>query len=245
MTYKALLALAFPLAALPARAFSLQDGIDGTRDLIAELAKGGNVMWALLVLSIIALAYTLERILRLKRERFVPKGFAEKADALWKAGQYDELLAFCAASDSILARTVRWIVDHREASFQDVKTIAEDIAGSELRLHFRRAHPLAVVGAIAPLLGLLGTVLGMIGAFQNFRLLGETGDPSIFAGDISKAMITTAGGLVITVPCLGLYHYFKSRANAFGDVLEATIRELTVEWFVRKPAKTGSVEAAR
>ncbi len=121
MTKKALLAFALPLSALPARAFSLQDGLTGTRDVIAELAKGGNVMWGLLVLSIIALAYTLERILRLKRERFAPKGFAEKADALWKAGQYDELLACCAASDSILARTVRWIVDHREASFQDVK----------------------------------------------------------------------------------------------------------------------------
>ncbi|MCC5847690.1 MAG: MotA/TolQ/ExbB proton channel family protein [Verrucomicrobia bacterium] len=210
--------------------------VEGFQNLMDELAKGGNVMWGLLVLSIIALAFTLERLLRLRRDRIVPKGFSEEANALWHKGQYDEVLSLCNQSDSILARTVHTLVDHREAGFADVKMISEDIAASELRLHFRRAQPLAVVGGLAPLIGLLGTVLGMIGAFQNFRLLGETGDPSIFAGDISKAMITTATGLVITVPCLGLFHYFKSRTNSFGDLLEAQLRDLTVEWFVRKKA---------
>lgn len=238
-------ALAVLVPASSARADGLVEGFQFVMD---ELAKGGNVMWALAALSIGALAFTLERIIRLRRRRIMPTGFVQDARMLWKQGKHKELTDLCKRYDSIMARVVRVIQDYRGGRFEDVKSAAEDVATSELRIHFRRTQPLLVVGTLAPLVGLLGTVIGMIGAFRNFQLLGETGDPSIFAGDISMAMITTATGLVIAVPTLALYHFFRGRANSFGDALETQIRVLTMEWFLhdngrgRAPAGGGDAD---
>ncbi len=226
---------------VPASTARAEGGLmEGIEFVVGELAQGGNVMWFLLALSIAALAFTLERLIRLRRHRIMPRGFAEDARMLWKQGRHQELTQLCKRRDSILARVVRVVQDYRNGRFEDVKAAAEDVATSELRIHFRRTQPLMVVGTLAPLVGLLGTVIGMIGAFRNFRLLGETGDPSIFAGDISKAMITTATGLVIAVPTLALYHFFRGRANSFGDALETQIRVLTMEWFIHDNGNAGS-----
>ena len=87
-----------------------------------------------------------------------------------------------------------------------------------------------MAATIAPLLGLPGTVSGMIGAFAKFRLLGETGDPTVFAGDISKALITTEAGLVVAIPALALWHYFRNRTNTYADELESNLQELLVDF---------------
>ena len=226
-------ALAVSAAAVPVQAQGLGNEIT---HVFNELRAGGNIMWVLLALSIVALAYALERTLRLRRDRVVPKGLADEARALWAEGRHDDILTLCQRRDSVLARVIKILLEFRGSPVQEVKTVADDVGTGELRIHFRRAHPLAVIATLAPLLGLLGTVIGMITAFQDFRLLGETGDPSVFAGAISKALITTATGLVVAVPCLGLYHFFKSKANGFGDTLEAEIRELLMDWYMRKGA---------
>lgn len=220
--------LALALSARQAWAFDVGTG---ARELWDDYNKGGATMHFILALSILAIAFAIERALRLTRGRIIGKGLADKARALWSEGRFDDLVKLCADYDTTLAHVIRTIVKHRAGSLADIKTIADDRATIELRVHYRRLLPLTVAATLAPLLGLFGTVAGMIGAFRNFRLLGETGDPSVFAGDISLALITTAAGLIVAMPALALFHYFKSRTNAYADELEATIAELTVEWF--------------
>jgi biopolymer transport protein ExbB len=197
-----------------------------------EWEKGGGTMWYLLALSIAGMAFALERVVRLRRSKIVPKGFAVQVTELWKAGQRKEIRALCEKDSSVLAETVAYIVRHRKRSVAEVSTGVGEIAVRELRPHTRAIYPLLVISTLAPLLGLFGTVVGLMEAFENFRLLGETGDPSIFAGSISKALITTIVGLAIAMPALGAYHYFKTKTNKLADLLETEVSDLVEEWLV-------------
>jgi biopolymer transport protein ExbB len=123
------------------------------------------------------------------------------------------------------------MVDHRKASHADISVIAGDLASREMRQHLLRAYPLAVVATISPLLGLFGTVYGMIGAFESVALAGEMGDPSVMAGDISYALITTALGLVIAVPALAVYHFLRIRTRLLSLSLEEQASHLMSRWF--------------
>ena len=194
--------------------------------------KGGGTMWWLLALSVAGMAFALERVVRLRRSKIVPKGFAAQVTPLWKAEQRKEIRALCDEDRSVFAEIVAYIVRHRKRSVSDISAGAGEIAVRELRPHYRAIYPLLIISTLAPLLGLFGTVVGLMEAFENFRLLGETGDPSIFAGSISKALITTIVGLAIAMPALAMYHYFKTKTNKLSDLLETEVSDLVDEWLV-------------
>jgi biopolymer transport protein ExbB len=193
---------------------------------------GGNTMWFILLCSIIGVAFTIERLIRMRRARIVPHKLAEQARALWKEGKYEEIIALCDANESILARAIKRLVRHRRVPMADVRSIVGDAVSAEISLYYRRIHPISVAAMVAPLLGLFGTVSGMITAFRQFRALGETGDPGVFAGAISVALITTQAGLIVAVPALAVSHYFRNRTNAYVDELDGIVQELLLEWYL-------------
>lgn len=195
-----------------------------------EWEKGGGTMWWLLALSIAALAFALERAVHLRRSRIVPKRLRATVNELWKAGKTADIRAACERDRSILAEIVSYVVRHRKRPAAEVSAGAGEAAVRLLRPHNRRIYPLLVIATLAPLLGLFGTVVGLMEAFENFRLLGETGDPSVFAGSISKALITTIVGLAIAMPTLAVYHFFKSRTGAYSDMLEVEVSNLIEGW---------------
>ena len=151
--------------------------------------------------------------------------------ALWREGNYGEIQAI---EDAQQECPVPYARRHRRAprhgSLRGLHPCRRR-GVREIRKHLRRAYPLALVATIAPLLGLLGTVIGMIGAFDKVSAAGSLGDASMLGGDISKALITTATGLCIAVPALALYHFFKSRTNMYGMILEEEVCELITRWF--------------
>mgnify|MGYP001604582979 FL=1 len=104
--------------------------------------------------------------------------------------------------------------------------MAGDAASREVRSQIQKAYPLAIVATLSPLLGLLGTVLGMIQSFDMVALAGSLGDASTLAGGISLALITTQGGLMVAVPALGFQHIFKSRTLSLGLELEEAVTEV-------------------
>ena len=101
-----------------------------------------------------------------------------------------------------------------------------------MRQHLQRAYPIAIVATLAPLLGLLGTVIGMIESFEVVSVVGSMGDASVLAGSISKALVTTAAGLIIAVPALAFYHYIKGRTVALTLLLEEDVNEVLTTWFM-------------
>jgi biopolymer transport protein ExbB len=214
-----------------------EEEITTGRAFLLKLRQGGVTMIFLLIVSIVGVGYTIERLINLRRGAIAPPDLADEADALWRAGKFDEVAKLETRRNCTLARTLAIIARHRRSSMADVSMMAGDVASRDLKRHLQRAYPLAVVATIAPLLGLFGTVLGMIGAFDKVAAAGSLGDASLLGGDISKALITTGAGLAIAVPALALYHFFKSRISLYGILLEEEVGELISDWFLLAPGK--------
>jgi biopolymer transport protein ExbB len=234
-------------ADVPAELAAPADGAESApagNPLIEKLRGSGKTGAALFLISIVGFSFAFERLYNLRKSLVVPDGLAGQADALWQKGDPAAVKQLAAEHPSSLGRVIQTLVEHRDASHGDVSMIAGDIASREMRYHLLRAYPLAVVATISPLLGLFGTVYGMIGAFESVALAGEMGDPSIMAGDISYALITTALGLVIAVPALAVYHYFRIRTRLLSLSLEEQAGHLISRWFAPERASTESKKEA-
>lgn len=230
---------AFAYAAMPTvAAFSFKDVTDWFN-------SGGKTMYPLAFLSIMGLAFVLDRAFNLRQGRIMPEGLAVQAKELWKDGKYRDIRALCGEDvegadpaivprkPSALGRLICFIVKHRGNPLSEIDAVIGDLGSREMEPHFRRAYPLAVVATLAPLLGLFGTVTGMIGAFEDFKLLAESGDPSVFAGNIAIALITTEAGLGIAIPTLGFFYFFKNRATKIRSKLEDEVTELMSAWLLK------------
>ena len=136
-------------------------------ELMDKIHKGGIVMYLILALSVAGLTFLLERAWHLRQKAIVPEGFADMAADLWGQGKLNDLRKKCEADKSVLAEVIGAIADHRVSDVADIQTIAGDLGARGVQIHLQRAYPLAVVATLAPLLGLLGTVFGMIGAFDT------------------------------------------------------------------------------
>ncbi|MEX0775935.1 MAG: MotA/TolQ/ExbB proton channel family protein [Phycisphaeraceae bacterium] len=198
--------------------------------LIHKLKQGGLTVLVQLLLSVLGLAVVLERMIHLNRRSIAPEGLAQRADQLWRQGKFSEIEAMATRDGSVLGIIIASIVRHRDRDATTLSTITGDIGSRELRRHLQKLYPLAIVATLEPLLGLLGTILGMIGAFDSVALAGSMGDASILANDIAKALVTTAVGLIIAIPALFLYHYLKGRVSILSVQLEEQASELIVDW---------------
>lgn len=214
-------------------------------DWLAELAKGGSTAVALLVLLVAGITFTVERVLAMRRRYIAPTGLTSEVAPLWAEGKYDKIIDCCAKRPSTLSHMVEYLTSHRNADPALLIPGAQDIAARELRSHGHKIFSLAVIAALAPLLGLLGTMIGMIESFKLVEIYGDEGGASMLAGSISKALITTAVGLIIAIPSLGVYHALKYRLNYMGDILEEELEALLNAWLLtdqKTPAATAQSE---
>lgn len=186
-----------------------------------QLAAGGMGIWVIGALSVLAIAVTLERLHRFRPSSVVPPTLVDEVVPLWRSGRFDELEQALARHDGVLARVLRFLVAQRARwPAEMLATRAGEVASRELRLQQQRAYPLAVVATVAPIVGLLGTVVGMIEAFHVIAFTGGVGDASLLAGGISKALVNTAAGLAVALPSLAMHHYFRHRLVVSGLALE-------------------------
>jgi biopolymer transport protein ExbB len=116
--------------------------------MVLRLTKGGWVVPIQLLISVVGLAFVLERLVRLRRSAVVPTGLAAQADRLWKEGQYDQVKALCRKHPSTLGRIIEFIVAHRGMSVADLSMTAGDIGSRDLKRHLQLAYPLSVVAAM-------------------------------------------------------------------------------------------------
>ncbi len=207
-----------------------------------RLQQGGWPMLFLLVLSVSALTFALERAINLRREAVLPMGLTERAKQLWAAGKYDELTDECRRRPSTLGAIIQTLVRHRHCGYLELSSLSGDLAARDMRHHLQKSYPIAVVATLSPLVGLLGTVIGMIESFEIVAIAGSLGDASLLAGGISMALVTTATGLVIAAPALAVYHFFRTRANRFAISLEGEVNELLTSWFLEPEQELANSE---
>jgi len=199
--------------------------------LAEQLQEGGAAVIATLGLSVLFVAVSIERLLHLRTRAIVPSGLADRADTLWKTQDVAMLEVTAKESDSTLGRVILYLAAHRGQPHGYVSSGAGDIASLELRHHQQKFYALSIVATVAPIVGLLGTVLGMIDAFHVIAYAGGMGNPTLLAAGISKALVNTAAGLAVALPALGMHHFFKHRLAILGLALEKQINGLLQAWF--------------
>jgi biopolymer transport protein ExbB len=204
-------------------------------DLFAQVAEGGAAVLVILGLSVLFLAVTIERVLRLRARSVLSPDLVARVQPLWTAHRFDEIDELLAADGSTLSRVIAAMVEHRQQPYAVVSQIAGDLATMELRQHQQKAYALAIVATVAPIVGLLGTVLGMVEAFHVIAYSEGMGNPALLAGGISKALVNTAAGLIVALPALGAHHYFKHRLATLGLALEKQVNALMNLHFLPQP----------
>jgi biopolymer transport protein ExbB len=183
-------------------------------------AKGGPVMWPLLALSILGVTVAIWRWWALRQVTRNLPGFMRELKARLVARDVAGAIAVCEASPSPVASMVKAGLQRYGRSQDDVERALEDASAHELAVLERGLPVLATIAMIAPLLGFLGTVTGMINSFEALASVGLN-NPAEVAKGISEALITTAGGLIIAIPIQMVYNYFVTRVNALVRNMES------------------------
>jgi biopolymer transport protein ExbB len=194
-----------------------------------QVMHAGVAMYVILAISILAAAVAIERLRHLRLQAIVPDGLAAEVIDLWRLRKFDQIAALVQANDSTLARIVAYMVEKRHKRHGDIASNCGDIASRELRQHQQKAYALAVVATVAPIIGLLGTVVGMVESFHAIAYAGGMGNPALLAGGISKALVCTAAGLSVALCSLGAHHFFKHRVVSYGLRLEVVVNALLDE----------------
>jgi biopolymer transport protein ExbB len=194
-------------------------------NIASELLHGGMGIVAIGALSVLALAVTFERLANFRLVKVAPPDLAAEAESLWRAGRFDQLRERVADGDSSLARILGWMVEQRHLPAEKLAARVAEMAGVELRLQQQKAYALNVVATVAPIVGLLGTVIGMIESFHVIAFNGM-GDPTLLAGGISKALVNTAAGLSVALPSLAMHHVFRNRMVGIGIALERQLNRV-------------------
>lgn len=176
------------------------------------LLKGGWFMAPILACSVVALAVFFERAWALRSGRTVPQELVRRAEDLVRREQLEEAMALCRRSRSPLAHVLLGALKNAGQEREVVKEAVQEVGRREAAHLERYVGVLGTVANVSPLLGLLGTVSGMIKAFTVISLQG-VGNPASLAGGISEALITTAAGLTVAIPAFVAYRYFLGKVD--------------------------------
>ncbi|TVR10019.1 MAG: MotA/TolQ/ExbB proton channel family protein [Planctomycetota bacterium] len=209
----------------------------GETTVIDQIRNGGVPMGFLIALALVGVALICERFAKLTRGTIAPDHLIHLAKTHWEQGDYSAVEKLGKESPSALGKVIAFLAENRDAHYAALNEGASEIAAREIQKHQQRNYWLAVVGTLSPLLGLLGTVLGMIAAFQAVAMAGDIGDVSMVADGIYKALATTAAGLIIAIPTLGFYHFLKGRTNQLALELEDAGSHLIIKWFGKDAGK--------
>ncbi len=242
----ALLVLALPVEALGA------PWRWSPENIWAIIRKGGPVMYPIFFSSIIALAVALERLFALRRKKVMPEAFLHAVRRHWRRGEIRGALETCSLTDVSISRILRAGLRRRALGFQEMERAIESAGQHEVAVLSGNLRILGVIANLAPMLGLLGTVVGMIRAFNVISQSG-TGNPGLVAAGISEALLTTAAGLTVGIPALAAYHFLRARVDKFIHEMESIAMELVQgmaeaaasrgeEVAVRQPAREGGDE---
>jgi biopolymer transport protein ExbB len=194
----------------------------------ALIERGGWVMYWILGLSIIGLALIALKLYQFQRSGVGQAGFAPAVLAQLRANHLDVASQLLDRQRSPLARVMRTAIDVAQSDLPAAEQEAEVVRVGEAEVHNLETYMrgLELIGNLSPLMGLLGTVTGMIGAFQVIQEAGAAVDPAKLAGGIWEALLTTAFGLTVAIPVLAAFYLFDARIERLRVQMQDTGAEI-------------------
>lgn len=186
----------------------------------ALLQAGGLIGYIIIALSVAMVALIMEHLLSIRKGSLMPRSLAEQLHQLIAAGQFQQADQLCRQRPTFLSYVVMSGLQEANFGYHAVEKAMEDASIEQAARLSRKIEYLSVIGALAPMLGLMGTVWGMIQAFAEFTEKANP-MPADFAPAISEALVTTLFGLCVAVPALAAYAWFRNRIDEY--VAETTL----------------------
>ena len=186
--------------------------------------KGGPVIIPIILCSIFALAIILERLISLSRSKTDTTKFMDEITAALKRNRISEALEICEQTQGAIAQILKAGISRHDRPREEIREAIEDAGLHEVPRLEKNLSALATIAHISPLLGLLGTVTGMVNTFQIIQQKAQAMypvDPSVLAKGIWEALITTVAGLIVAIPSFVAYNYLVARVE--GLVVEMEI----------------------
>ncbi len=215
------------MVGIPATPLEAQDG-DGERRVLATLGElivdGGVLMIPIGIASILTLGFALERIWALRRIKIVPPGIWQDVKSLLERGEIQRARECVAGEEFPVSRMIHAGLQHWEEGLQDVSTALVEAGQREADDLQRNLPALQGIASVSPLLGLLGTVTGMIQSFYTVARERSLGNPALLAEGIGEALVTTAAGLTVAIPAVILFYAFRGRTRRLARALDDIAR---------------------
>ncbi|MCC5829853.1 MAG: MotA/TolQ/ExbB proton channel family protein [Phycisphaeraceae bacterium] len=234
-------ALTLLLVLLPAGVTWAEDDTVVTESLfqrffISADILGTIIIWTLLLLSAVTVAFIIKLLLDYRQATLIPPETVEQLEMMLQEKRYREAIEAAGNDSSYLGKLVSAGLNEASNGYPAMERAIQEVADAETTKMLRPVEVLNVIGNISPMMGLFGTVYGMILAFQKLVELGGQPDPAELAGGISTALVTTFWGLVVAMPALLFYAVIRNK-------LDATTTEgmMTAEGLIRpfKPSGGG------
>lgn len=208
--------------------------------------KGGPLMWPILLCSIVSVTIILERLYNLHKAKkmILISDVLLQIKELLRKKRISEAQKLCQDIVGPLANIINSGLKSYYRRFEEKERIVSRVGSQEVRNLEKHLSILALIADIAPLLGLTGTVTGLIRCFIKVQELGGRVDASALAGGIWEALITTVAGLFVAIPTLAFYHYFEKRVSFYASVMKDTAGELLELTGIEEIEKQALLECA-
>ncbi|MDZ7752783.1 MAG: MotA/TolQ/ExbB proton channel family protein [Gammaproteobacteria bacterium] len=202
--------------------------MEGLREL---LATGGPVVAILLAMSVTALTIVLVKLWQFSAARLGDRETAHRALALYRSGRIGDAVAMAAGSRNPVAQALARAIRGQQRNLPEAKVREEVVRwGSDVLESLRHwFRPLEVIASLAPLLGLFGTVLGMIEAFRQLEQAGNQVNPAILSGGIWEALLTTAVGLAVAIPVVVLLNWLERKVDRLAHEMDSVVTRVFTE----------------
>ncbi len=207
-------------------------GDDAGTSWLQTIQAGGVVGYLIIGLSIVAVGLMIMHFVQIRRNALLPPMQLETLDTMLSQGDVSSALKFCMDpdNDSYVTRILSaGLTRFQKSAFGafEIKNALEEAGEEQTARLYRSTDGLGVIGAIAPLMGLLGTVMGMVGAFESISRTAGSNHEKL-ASNISLALVTTLLGLILAIPCIAAYTFFRNRIDALGSEAALEIERLTL-----------------
>ncbi|MBR5018979.1 MAG: MotA/TolQ/ExbB proton channel family protein [Bacteroidales bacterium] len=206
--------------------------------LISMAAKGGWLMLVLLALSIIAIYIFGKKWWAIRQAGKIDKNFIKDVDNYLLEGKVRSARALCKRSDTPVARMIEKGVERIDKPLGDIRIAVENVANVEVAKLEKGLPALATIAGGAPMIGFLGTVMGMVQAFFNMAQAGNNIDITLLSGGIYTAMITTVGGLIVGILAYFGYNFLTAKITSLVSKMEAASIEFLDAAQARKESKS-------
>ncbi len=207
-----------------------RDTVEPTQEisLWSTVTSGGVIGYFILLMSLVATAFVIEHFMSIRRSQLIPDDLEERLEPILESRKIAEAKTICDEHGSYLAIVISSGLSHFGSmlGFYDMQTAMQEASERELSRLYRKLEYLSFIAATAPMLGLLGTVTGMIASFNQIAISDGAAKPSQLADGISEALVTTCLGLIIAIPTMFFVSFFRNRIDSYVAEAETVVERL-------------------